>query len=301
MGSDDRAPTDAELAEMKRLVREGIEQGAVGPVDRAHLRARHVRDRRRARRALLGDARDGRLLHAAPPQLRVGTRSRPTPTASRSRAAPGVPLHLAHAHLGFPVNKGRAPELLAMIDEARGARDRRHDGHLSVPRRRDLPARRTCPGWMNAGGPAATVERLRDPELRERLRRSRSRRRARTAAHGVPIDWDTAVIAGVRRPESVVLVGKTVAEAAAASGQRPIDFVCELLADEELGVSGVSHIGNEENVQLIMQHPAHMPGCDGIIVGERPHPRGWGTFPRYLARVRARARDPHAGSRRSAR
>jgi N-acyl-D-amino-acid deacylase len=46
----------------------------------------------------------------------------------------------------------------------------------------------------------------------------------------------------------------------------------------------VSHIGNEENVQLIMQHPAHMPGSDGILVGERPHPRGWGTFPRYLAR-----------------
>jgi N-acyl-D-amino-acid deacylase len=92
------------------------------------------------------------------------------------------------------------------------------------------------------------------------------------------------VIAGVRRPESAGLVGKTVAEAASEAGKRPIDFVCELLADEELGVSGVFHIGNEENVQLIMQHPAHMAGSDGIIVGDRPHPRGWGTFPRYLAR-----------------
>ena len=32
-----------------------------------------------------------------------------------------------------------------------------------------------------------------------------------------------------------------------------------------------------------MQHPAHTAGSDGILVGERPHPRGWGTFPRYLA------------------
>ena len=31
-----------------------------------------------------------------------------------------------------------------------------------------------------------------------------------------------------------------------------------------------------------MTHPAHTAGSDGILVGERPHPRGWGTFPRYL-------------------
>jgi N-acyl-D-amino-acid deacylase len=44
----------------------------------------------------------------------------------------------------------------------------------------------------------------------------------------------------------------------------------------------VEHIGNEENVRLIMTHPAHMVGSDGILVGARPHPRAWGTFPRYL-------------------
>jgi N-acyl-D-amino-acid deacylase len=32
-----------------------------------------------------------------------------------------------------------------------------------------------------------------------------------------------------------------------------------------------------------MQHPAHTAGSDGILVGARPHPRGWGTFARYLA------------------
>jgi len=45
----------------------------------------------------------------------------------------------------------------------------------------------------------------------------------------------------------------------------------------------VHHIGNEENVRAIMAHPAHTGGSDGLLVGERPHPRAWGTFPRYLA------------------
>jgi N-acyl-D-amino-acid deacylase len=31
-----------------------------------------------------------------------------------------------------------------------------------------------------------------------------------------------------------------------------------------------------------MQHPRHMGGSDAILVGEKPHPRAWGTFPRYL-------------------
>jgi N-acyl-D-amino-acid deacylase len=34
---------------------------------------------------------------------------------------------------------------------------------------------------------------------------------------------------------------------------------------------------------MIMTHPAHTAGSDGILVGARPHPRSWGTFPRYLA------------------
>jgi N-acyl-D-amino-acid deacylase len=42
-------------------------------------------------------------------------------------------------------------------------------------------------------------------------------------------------------------------------------------------------IGNEENVQTILQHPAHMVGSDGILVGEQPHPRGWGSHARFLA------------------
>lgn len=42
------------------------------------------------------------------------------------------------------------------------------------------------------------------------------------------------------------------------------------------------HIGNEENVQAIMQHCTHMGGSDAILHGKTLHPRAWGTFPRYL-------------------
>jgi N-acyl-D-amino-acid deacylase len=67
------------------------------------------------------------------------------------------------------------------------------------------------------------------------------------------------------------------------NGQRPVDFVCDLLVAEELGVSALLHIGIEENVRAMLSHPAQTGGSDGILVGDRPHPRGWGAFARYFA------------------
>jgi N-acyl-D-amino-acid deacylase len=54
-----------------------------------------------------------------------------------------------------------------------------------------------------------------------------------------------------------------------------------LLADR-LATTILQHVGNEDNVRAIMQHRVHCGGSDAILVGAKPHPRAWGTFPRYL-------------------
>jgi N-acyl-D-amino-acid deacylase len=79
------------------------------------------------------------------------------------------------------------------------------------------------------------------------------------------------------------LVGMFLPAAAARSHQTSYEFFVDLLIQTRLGVSCLAHIGNEENVQTILQHPAHVVGSDGILVGGRPHPRGWGTHVRFLA------------------
>ena len=56
-----------------------------------------------------------------------------------------------------------------------------------------------------------------------------------------------------------------------------------MLIRSRFSVSCLAHIGNVENVQAILQHPAHTVGSDGILVGERPHPRGWGPHVKFLA------------------
>jgi N-acyl-D-amino-acid deacylase len=279
MGADDRPPTDSELAAMKRLLAEGLEQGAVGlSSGLTYAPGMYATDDEIVELCSVMRGTGG---FYCPHHRNYGTRSLESyaDCIEIARRA-GVPLHLAHCHLGFPCNKGKAPELLAMIDEARASGvDVTMDTYPYLASNTYLHS--VLPGWMNAGGPEQTIARLRDPALRERLQRE-IEVEGTDGWHGVPADWETAVIAGVRRDGSAGLVGKSVVQAAADAGLRPIDFVCELLADEELGVSAVFHIGNEENVRAIMQHPAHTAGSDGIVVGSRPHPRAWGTFARYL-------------------
>jgi len=55
-------------------------------------------------------------------------------------------------------------------------------------------------------------------------------------------------------------------------------------------------MGNEGNVRKIMRHSKHTGGSDGILTSTKPHPRGWGTFPRYLGHY---GRDLPAGKSRN--
>jgi N-acyl-D-amino-acid deacylase len=169
-----------------------------------------------------------------------------------------VPLHLAHAHLGFPENAGRAHELLELIDGS--GVDVTLDTYPYLAGATYLHA--LLPSWAHVGG--ATLERLRDPQLRERMR-VEVEETGSDGFHGVPVDWSIVVVDG----EPV--------------GDRGFAWVCDLLVERELDVGCLVHIGNEENVRTIMQHDRHTAGSDGILVGERPHPRAYGTFPRYFA------------------
>ena len=280
MGLDDRPPTEDELAHMRRMLADGLAEGAVGlSAGLTYTPGMYASDDELVE--LCGVLRDHGGFYA-PHHRNYGLHALEAYQACieivrRAR----VPLHLAHAHLGYAVNRGRAPELLTAIDEARAEGvEVTLDTYPYLAGSTYLHA--FVPSWAHVGGAAAMVERLRDPALRERLR-VELEDEGSDGFHGIPIDWSLVVIGGARRPESRRWIGRSVAEAAAEAGARPIDFLCDLLVAEELGVSCVAHTGNEENVRTIMTHPVHMVGSDGILVGDRPHPRSYGTFPRYLA------------------
>jgi len=192
------------------------------------------------------------------------------------------PLHLTHAVMNFEPNRGRAGELLQLIDRATAAgADITLDSYPYLPGSTTLSA--LLPSWAAAGGPAALLERLRDPAQRTMIG-DELEHVGTDGCHGCTADWRTIQISGVINAALSDRVGATVAELAHASNREPRDVVFELLVQDQLGTTILQHVGHEENVQTIMGHHTHCGGSDSILVGERPHPRAWGTFPRYLSR-----------------
>ena len=148
------------------------------------------------------------------------------------------------------------------------------------------------PPWAHAGGVEATLARLASADERGRMRdaildRSRS-------------EWDNfwkwsgpegiivSDIPSGRHPE---YVGKNLSEAAArarqadngVSEEAAAGFAFDLLAEERMGVGMISFSQSEEVVQKIMREP-YVNVCTDGLLGGKPHPRAYGTYPRILGR-----------------
>lgn len=192
----------------------------------------------------------------------------------------GCPLHLAHACMNFGPNAGRGGELVALIDAAlaRGV-DITLDTYPYLPGATTLSA--VLPSWSSAGGQDATLRRLHDPAALARIREDLEVNGS-DGCHGVVAEWHTIEISGVTRPELGAAVGRTVAQLAQDRGVAPFEAFVDLLVRDDLGTGILQHVGHEENVRTIMAHARHTGGSDGLLVGAKPHPRAWGTFPRYL-------------------
>ncbi|MBQ1092891.1 amidohydrolase family protein [Streptomyces sp. B93] len=281
VGWEDRPATPAELDRMRRLVAEGLAQGAVGMSSGLTYTPGMY----------AGDAELTELCRVVAgyggyycPHHRsygAGALQAYQEMVALAREA-GCALHLAHATMNFGVNEGRAPELLALLDEALAAgADLSLDTYPYTPGCTTLVA--LLPGWANAGGPGEVLRRLADEETAGRIRYDLEVAGS-DGCHGVPVEWDTVEISGVADPALAEYVGRTVEESAKARGEAPWVTARLLLLADRLGTTVLQHVGHEENVRAIMRHRVHTGGSDGILQGARPHPRAHGTFPHYLGR-----------------
>ncbi|KDN36638.1 D-aminoacylase [Tilletiaria anomala UBC 951] len=206
----------------------------------------------------------------------------------------GVRLHLTHATLKFAENSGRAGEFLALIDNAiQDGVDITLDTYPYMPGSTTLAA--LLPSWAAAGGTDSILGRLNDPVTRKRIQHD-VEVVGTDGCHGCTLEWDTIEISGVGDASLASrYVGRTLASVAAASGRTAFEELVYLLQADKLATTILQHVGHEENVRAIMRHPKHCGGSDGILTSTKPHPRGWGTFPRFLGHY---ARDLERGKER---
>lgn len=272
MGWDARLPTPDELRRMRELVRQGVQDGAFGfsagltYAPGAYSDTNEVADLCRAMRDLggiyvtharytLGD----RLLDPFREAVAIGRES-------------GVPVHISHYHSSV---QGMGQKMTALVDEGHSAGvDVTYDQY-------PYPAASTLlhsllPYWVHAGGPYALLERIKDPRVRDQI------------ADDIYPQWgggpdlSAYTFSCVPSAKNKEWEGRSVTDLARAQGKRMVDAICDLLIEENLGVAFVARTGNEENIRAILRHPAQMVGSDGILTGDRPNPRSFGTFPYVL-------------------
>ena len=270
VGWEDREATPEELDRMRRLVAEGMEQGAVGMSSGLTYTPGMYAEDAELTELCRVVARYGGYYCPHHRSYGAGALEAYAEMVALTREA-GCSLHLAHATMNFGVNKGRAPELLALLDEALASgADLTLDTYPYTPGSTTLAA--LLPSWASEGGPEEVLKRLADDDTAERIRHDLEVVGA-DGCHGVPVDWDTIEISGVTDPALTEYVGRRLDGWTTAR---------HLLLADRLAPSILQHVGHEENVRQIMRHPVHTGGSDGILQGAKPHPRAYGTFPRYL-------------------
>jgi N-acyl-D-amino-acid deacylase len=272
MGLDPRPATADELRRMQRLAREGMEAGAVGLstgldyVPSLYANAAEISALCEAIHAEGGVY----VTHMRGYGVKAPIGMREVfEIVGRS----GVAGHISHYN-------GPADLLLPLIDQGRAlGYDLTFDTYPYLAGSTIL-GMVALPAWVQEGGIDATLERLRDPIVRDRLNQEWF-----SGPTHYPLDRTT--LAMIANPAWRWAEGQTVSDAATAAGMSPGEFVCEILTASEMAVGIVGYRPGErteDDLRAILRHPAHMAGSDGIFCGNFPHPRGWGAFARYLAR-----------------
>ncbi len=270
MGLDPRPASPDEIKAMRRMVKQGMEEGAVGlSTGLDYIPSRYADAREIAALCEPIVPYDGVYvshIRAYGPNTHVGMEE-----VYDICKLSGVAGHVSHYN-------GPANLLLPLMDQGLAmGHDLTFDTYPYL-RGSTILGMVALPAWVQEGGIDATLERLVDPRIRAKLN-------AEWFSSMTPYPLDTTTIAMVANPEWRWAEGLIVADAAKKAGRTAGDFVCEILHASEMMVGIVGYRAGErteEDVRAILKHPGHMAGSDGIFCGGYPHPRGWGAFARYL-------------------
>jgi N-acyl-D-amino-acid deacylase len=290
MGYEDRPPTPSELDLMRRLVRGAMEDGAVGlssaliyppacyaePIELIALAEvvaeydglyiSHIRNE--------GD----RLLEALDELIDVAQKT-------------GVAAEIYHLKLSGRPNWPKLDQMITKIEAKRA------EGLAITADMYTYPASSTglgaaMPPWVQEAGHKAWMTRLKDPAIRERVKREM------TTPGG---DWDNTFLAA-GSAENILLVsfksetlrpftGKTLAEVAALRGKSPEETAMDLVIEDDSDVGCVYFTISEENIRQQIALPWMSFGSDGaslapegVFLKSSTHPRSYGNFARLLGK-----------------
>lgn len=283
LGPYDRPPTPVEMERMKALVRDNMEAGALGLSTGLEYTPGCFAKQDELTGLCREVARLGGVYatHMRSEEDKVLDAVEETLATARDSK---VSLQISHIKANYPRNWAKIDGMLAAIEQAA------KEGIRVTADRYPYIASSTglnsfFPEWAREGTAVDFVNRLKDASLQAKLRAHLKGEEEKLGS------WDKVLLSSILSDKNRTLEGSSVLAAAAAWKKTPYEFMRDLLIEEE-GLVGMVKFGMcEENLKKIYAHPLVTVGSDGNAVAPygilgrgKPHPRFYGTFPRYLGR-----------------
>jgi len=280
MGPENRKPTPYEMDKMKNLVSESMDQGAFGlssgliyppgvfaetdelielcktVAKKGGLYATHIR------------GESDTLVEAVNEAIEIGQKS-------------GISVQISHHKAGGKQNWGKVKETLDRVEKARGQGINIHLDVYPYTAGSTMLAS-ILPPWMHDGGMDQALNRLKDPQIRSRIKGEMEQGIKGWENMIQFAGWEGIVIAFCKKEKE--LEGKSILQIANERNREPAETAFDILLEEAGKVVMVIYAMSEEDVRTVMKHPLVMIGTDGIPSSGKPHPRAYGTYPRVLGK-----------------
>lgn len=287
--------TPQELDEMKRLIAQAMQEGAMG-LSTALLEPPSSLATTANLIELAGTAKEYGGIYSSHIRDEGEGVFRAIDEAIQVGKGARIPVDIIHMKIAHKKLWGRANEIIAMVQKARDEGfDIRANVYPYTAGQNNLSS--IVPPWAHDGGREKMLERLKDPAARQRMREE--------VMHGLPNwynhylatgdGWGGMLLVSLRSDRNKPFQGKRMSDLIAARGGDPAAVLFDVLVEEGGSVPTVFFHHSEPDMQLILKQPWTSIGSDGSAVSpdgptgrSHPHPRYYGTFPRVLGRY---ARD----------
>ena len=289
IGYEDRPPTDEEMGKMRALVREGMEEGAVGigssliyapafyssteelielckvASEYGGMYISHMR------------SESNRLLQALDELIFIADEA-------------VIPAQVYHLKAGGKKNHYKMDLAIAKMDSARAAGLHiTADMYTYTAGATGLNA--SMPPWVQEGGYEQWAERLQDPEIRARVKIEMQEDTDEWENLGLLAGYDKVLMSSFRNPDLRQYIGKTLVEVSEMRGTPPEDTAMDLVVEDGSRVGVVYFLMSEENIKKQIKVPyvsfdsdAGSLAPEGDFLNSNPHPRAYGNFARLLGK-----------------
>lgn len=276
VGWEDRPATKAQIADMKAVIRESMEEGAWGLSTGLDYPPGAFASTEELIAISEQTATMGGFYHThTRASLKKKGTYEPWNEAVEIGRKSGIPIHLTHFRQPKQ-GEGSHLDYLGLVEDARAEGvDVTFDCYTYPYSGTSVTIQ--LPFWVKDGGPERTMDALSDPDDRKKMKRDMNSR------SDINEIWRERWLHNFREPHNTKYDGKSIWQIGEMREQDPADALFDLLYEERLGISEVGTGTNAQTLPDFVSHPYGMIASDAILFGEYPNPRTYGCFPVVLA------------------